>query len=99
MIRKFINYINQDDANKWLELGEFTIEPPYGVESLQIIACTADFDTVPATTFDTWISHLEAVTFEDNHFTLISGESFGVKYIRENYYKTFLECFKSENFM
>lgn len=50
---------------------------------------------VPATTFDTWISHLEAISFEDNSFTLISGESFGVKYIRENYYKTFLECFKN----
>ena len=40
---------------------------------------------IPPTTFDTWISHLEAYTFEDDNFTLISGESFGVKYIRENY--------------
>ena len=49
---------------------------------------------IPATTFDTWISHLEAISSEENSFTLISGESFGVKYIRENYYKTIFECFK-----
>ncbi|MBQ3923659.1 MAG: hypothetical protein II707_10200 [Spirochaetales bacterium] len=50
--RKFVNYINQDDANKWIELGEFTVEPPYGVESLQIIASTADITTVPAAAYD-----------------------------------------------
>ena len=50
--RKFVNYINQDDANKWVELGEFTVEPPYGVESLQVIASTADFSTIPAASYD-----------------------------------------------
>jgi len=50
--RKFVNYINQDDANKWVELGEFSVEPPYGVESLQIIASTADITTVPAASYD-----------------------------------------------
>ena len=50
--RKFVNYINQDDVNKWIELGEFTIEPPYGVESLQVIASTADITTVPAASYD-----------------------------------------------
>ena len=50
--RKFVNYINQDDVNKWIELGEFTVEPPYGVESIQVIASTADITTVPATSYD-----------------------------------------------
>lgn len=50
---------------------------------------------IPATTFDTWIAHLEAISFEDNTFTLISGEAFGVKYLRENYYKQIFECFKN----
>ena len=36
--RRFIFYINADDANKWVSIGEFEISPPFGVESLQLIA-------------------------------------------------------------
>jgi len=39
---KFVSFINQDDANKWIEIGEFSVEPPFGVESLQIIASNKD---------------------------------------------------------
>jgi len=49
---------------------------------------------VPASTFEPWISPLEAVSFEDNHFTLISGEAFGIEYIKRTQYKTILEAFK-----
>lgn len=49
---------------------------------------------IPSTSY-VWIQPLEAVSFEGNQFTLISNASFAVKYIRENHYKTILECFKN----
>lgn len=46
--RKFIHYLNADDANKWVSLGEFEAIPPFGVESLQVIASTKDLmDHIP----------------------------------------------------
>ena len=48
---------------------------------------------VPASTYEPWISPLEAVSFDGNQFTLISGESFGVEYVKRTQYKTILECF------
>ncbi len=51
--RKFIYFINADDVNKWVELGEFEVVPPFGVESIQMIASTADLiDNVPANYYD-----------------------------------------------
>jgi len=49
---------------------------------------------VPASTFEPWISPLEAISFEDNQFTLISGESFGIEHVKRTQYKNILECFK-----
>ncbi len=49
---------------------------------------------VPASTFDPWIAPLEAISFEGNQFTLISGESFGIDYLKRTQYQTFLEAFK-----
>lgn len=40
--RKFVKFVNADDANKWISLGSFEVEPPYGVESLQLIAAATD---------------------------------------------------------
>lgn len=50
---------------------------------------------VPASTFEPWIEPLEAVNFEGNQFTLISGESFGIDYLKRTQYQTFLNTFKS----
>lgn len=49
---------------------------------------------IPASTFEPWIAPLEAISFEDDTFTLISGESFGIDYIKRTQYKTILETFK-----
>ena len=35
---KFVQYVNLDDANRWVSLGEFQVEPPYGLEGLQVLA-------------------------------------------------------------
>jgi len=49
--RRFIQYVNADDANKWISLGEFEISPPLGSESLHLIASKHDL-----------VSHLPSVT-------------------------------------
>lgn len=49
---------------------------------------------IPASTFEPWIAPLEAISFEENTFTLISGESFGIDYIKRTQYKTILDAFK-----
>jgi len=50
---KFVSFINQDDANKWIEIGEFSVEPPFGVESLQIIASNKDLkNSIPSYNYD-----------------------------------------------
>ena len=40
--RKFIQYVNADDANRWISLGQFVVSKPFGIESLQIIASNQD---------------------------------------------------------
>jgi len=51
--RKFVNYINADDANKWVSLGEFDASAPFGVESIQVIASQNDLvNRLPKHTFD-----------------------------------------------
>lgn len=40
--RRFIRFINADDANKWVSLGEFTVTKPFGVESIQVVASSKD---------------------------------------------------------
>ena len=49
---KFKMFINADDANRWMSLGAFTVEAPYGVESLQIIASNKKITTLPSTKYD-----------------------------------------------
>jgi hypothetical protein len=40
--RRFVRYINADDANKWLSIGKFEASSPFGVESLQLIGSSDD---------------------------------------------------------
>jgi len=41
--RRFIQYVNADQANRWISLGSFEVGEPYGVENLQLIASNKDF--------------------------------------------------------
>lgn len=51
--RKFVYYVSGDYVNKWVELGEFTIVAPFGVETLQLFASTKDIaDSVPSSFYD-----------------------------------------------
>ncbi|MBW2219948.1 MAG: hypothetical protein JRF40_10725 [Deltaproteobacteria bacterium] len=51
--RKFIYYINADETNKWIDIGEFQVVAPFGVETLQTMASTSDLiDRIPPHNFD-----------------------------------------------
>ncbi len=51
--RAFVRYINADDANRWVRLDVFEVTPPYGAESLQLIASSQDLaDKLPASKYD-----------------------------------------------
>ena len=49
---KFKMFINADDANRWISLGRFTVEAPFGVESLQIIASNKEISSLPLASYD-----------------------------------------------
>lgn len=46
--RRFVFYVGPDDVNKWISLGQFRAQAPYGVERLQFMASSVDpVDTLP----------------------------------------------------
>lgn len=49
---KFLKLINQDDASRWLSLGSFEVAPPFGIESLQVIASNTEIKKLPNTIYD-----------------------------------------------
>ncbi|MBI5329130.1 MAG: DUF4384 domain-containing protein [Betaproteobacteria bacterium] len=50
---RFIRYVPPEQVNHYLVLGEFSVEPPYGAEHLQIIASTQrPKDVLPAARYD-----------------------------------------------
>ena len=44
---KFVRYIAQDQANKYIEIAEFLVSPPYGAEHLQLVASNKIFTQLP----------------------------------------------------
>ena len=51
--RAFVKFVNADDANRWVSLGEFEVTPPYGSENLQLIASNIDLvNRLPGVAFD-----------------------------------------------
>jgi len=60
---KFVKFVNADDANRWMNLGEFTVEPPYGIESIQVIASNQKITSLPNTKYD-----------EDTGYYIISND-------------------------
>ncbi len=51
--RRFVQFVNADDVNHWISLGEFEIYPPLGLEHLQVIASKEDLvERLPKYRFD-----------------------------------------------
>ena len=49
-IKRFVGRINAHQINRWINIGEFIIEPPFGVEHLQLITANYDLsDQLPPT--------------------------------------------------
>jgi hypothetical protein len=48
----FVGFVNADDANRWISLGTFTVEPPFGIESIQVIASNKKISTLPPHRYD-----------------------------------------------
>ncbi len=49
---RFVKFVNADDASRWISLGAFTIEPPFGVESIQVIASNQKITSLPLAEYD-----------------------------------------------
>ncbi len=49
---KFVQYVGLEEANKWMLLGEFEIEPPFGIESMQLIASNKEIKKLPEAYYD-----------------------------------------------
>jgi hypothetical protein len=51
--RRFVRYVNADDANKWMSIGKFEAAAPFGVESIQLVASSDDpINRLPRHSFD-----------------------------------------------
>ena len=51
--RKFVYFVNADDANKWISIGKFNVIAPFGVEGLQVFASNKDLvDNLPPIKLD-----------------------------------------------
>jgi len=48
---KFIRYISKDQVNRFVEIAEFDVIPPFGVEHLQLIAASQPFEVLPQSTY------------------------------------------------
>lgn len=50
---KFITYVRPDQANQIINLGEFDVDAPFGVEYLQLVSATKDLkDKLPTFSYD-----------------------------------------------
>lgn len=51
--RKFVQFVNADDANKLISIGKFEVSMPFGVEGLQVFASSKDLlESLPPTRQD-----------------------------------------------
>ncbi len=51
--RRFIHNVNFNELNKWINLGDFIVRPPFGIEAFQVIASNSDLlDKIPYYSFD-----------------------------------------------
>ncbi|MBF0289659.1 MAG: DUF4384 domain-containing protein [SAR324 cluster bacterium] len=49
---RFLQEVSPDSLKKWQSLGKFTVEPPFGLESLQVIASNKKIEKLPPYTKD-----------------------------------------------
>ena len=63
----FVGYIGESRINRWLDIGEFTIEPPFGVEHLQLISANYDLNAyLPPTQWNDKLGYHVIKNSQDN---------------------------------
>lgn len=50
--------------------------------------------TIPPSSFEPWIMPLEPIGFEDDEFSVLTGQSFAIQVVRKNHYEQIIEAFK-----
>jgi len=50
---------------------------------------------IPASSFEPWILPLEPIGYENNQFSVLTGQAFAVSIIRKNHYNQVIEAFKN----
>lgn len=51
--QQFVRQVSEEDANHWISLGTFDVAPPYGVESMQLVASNSQLiDHLPSYRYD-----------------------------------------------
>lgn len=50
--------------------------------------------TIPPSSFEPWIMPLEPIGFEDDEFSVLTGQSFALQVVRKNHYQQIMEAFK-----
>ena len=51
--------------------------------------------TIPPSSYDPWIVPLEPIGFENDQFSVLTGQSFAVSVIRKNHYQQIVDAFKN----
>lgn len=50
--------------------------------------------TIPPSSFDPWIVPLEPLGFENNQFSVLTGQAFAISVIRKNHYQQIIDAFQ-----
>lgn len=50
--------------------------------------------TIPPSSFEPWILPLEPIGFENDEFSVLTGQAFAISIIRKNHYPQIVEAFK-----
>ncbi|MDD3436371.1 MAG: chromosomal replication initiator protein DnaA [Candidatus Gastranaerophilales bacterium] len=50
--------------------------------------------TIPPSSYEPWILPLEPIGFENNEFSVLTGQAFAISVIRKNHYSQIIEAFK-----
>lgn len=71
---KFVGYVGPDQVNQIVELGEFSVEAPYGVEYLQLIAANADIKPIlPTTEWDEALGYFVLTESKGNAISTVKN--------------------------
>lgn len=50
--------------------------------------------TIPPSSYEPWILPLEPIGFENNEFSVLTGQAFAISIVRKNHYQQIVEAFK-----